>query len=126
MNLACYYIHDFLLAKANLQSHPDSKCGAQILLFEESVEHPMSEEKWRTGAILTVNLPLYGFVNVSKIYGQLFTMVQAPDTHPLFYRRGGKGIETLMGLLKAYNLKDQFWLQNQDLSLMYLHSNSFL
>lgn len=125
MSLACYYIHDFPLAKANLQSRTDSKCGAQILFFEEAVEHPMSKEKWRIGAMSTMNLPLYGFINLSKIHLQLFTMLQSFDTHPLFYRRGGKGMESPMGLLKAYNLKDKIWLQNQDLSLMYLHSTSF-
>lgn len=65
LDLTHYYIHDFLLVNANHQSPLDSRSGAQNLPFKETVEHPMSKEKWILWVFCTMNLPLYDCISFS-------------------------------------------------------------
>lgn len=66
LDLAHYYIHDFLLANANHQSPLYSRSKAQNLPFKEAVELPISKEKWIIGMFCTMNLPLHDFKSFKK------------------------------------------------------------
>ena len=54
-------------------------------------------------------------------------MLQSPDIHPLFYRRGDRDREYNGFFEGDLIIKNQIWLQNLDLLLlMHLQSSSFL
>lgn len=74
MNLSHNHIYDFLLAKVDHRPIWSQEWDTDV--FKE-VENPIAKEKWRTGTISAMYLPLYGFVSFMKnnIYAQFFAIL---------------------------------------------------